>query len=255
MRAPLLLALTGCLGACAAVPAPPVSPVHDDAAEGDVARDVAEAGPDPRLAWSVRSMPRSAERDVESVGRYLRAREPDRERRLKAMHDFVADRIAYDFDAWYSDAAPEEDTEAEPVLARHLAVCAGYAALLAAIARVTGDEVRVVDGEAIFPDRTRKPHAWNEAWVGDRWAPIDVTWDAGWVDGAGFHKRYRTDYFLVSNGAFSRDHFAIGSPCPPADVPVQVAKPGEPLPDGDFFRVLRDHRGCPTGMIVAPPPG
>jgi hypothetical protein len=242
MRAAAVLGLVACVGACAGVPT-------------SRARETADPAPESRLARSVQRMPRSAERDIESVGRYLRASEPDLERRLKAIHDFVADRVAYDFDAWYTDTVPPEDADAEQVLARRLAVCAGYAALLAAIGRVTGDDVRVVDGEAIFPDGVRKPHAWNEAWIDDRWAPIDVTWDAGSVDGGGFHKRYRTDYFLVSNGAFSRDHFAIRSTCPPAvDLPVLVVQPDDPRAKGDFFGVVRDERGCPSEMFVVAPP-
>ena len=44
----------------------------------------------------VAAMPRAEETSIEAVARYIAAREPDRRARIKALHDWVADRIAYD---------------------------------------------------------------------------------------------------------------------------------------------------------------
>ena len=51
--------------------------------------------------------------------------------RLKAAHDWVADRIAYDAPAYAVHKYPPQD--AETVFARRVGVCAGYAELLAAL--------------------------------------------------------------------------------------------------------------------------
>jgi hypothetical protein len=45
-------------------------------------------------------MPRDAETDIAAVARYIKEREPDPKQRVKALHDWVADRIAYDAPAY-----------------------------------------------------------------------------------------------------------------------------------------------------------
>ncbi|MEO0815430.1 MAG: hypothetical protein AAFY60_21405, partial [Myxococcota bacterium] len=44
----------------------------------------------------VTSIPASAETDIESVAKYIAARESDPFMLVKALHDYVADRVAYD---------------------------------------------------------------------------------------------------------------------------------------------------------------
>ena len=56
---------------------------------------------------------------------------------------------------------------------RRRAVCAGYANLLAALGKVTGDDIRVVTGDARTDgsDLTGEGHAWNAARIGDALGP------------------------------------------------------------------------------------
>jgi transglutaminase/protease-like cytokinesis protein 3 len=82
-----VMGLVGCAGA-----APPNARgvVHQRPEPRFVAQRV------PALDAVVAGMPRAAETSIADVARYIAAREPDRRARIKALHDWVADRITYD---------------------------------------------------------------------------------------------------------------------------------------------------------------
>src|SRR4029450_4661324 len=111
--------------------------------------------------------------------------------------DYVADRIAYDTDAYRRREFGNQD--APTVFQRRTGVCAGYANLLAALGKVTGDDIRVVTGDARTDgsDLTGEGHAWNVVRVGERWALVDATWDSGNLTESGFEKEYDTDYLFA----------------------------------------------------------
>lgn len=176
----------------------------------------------------VAAMPRDAETSIEAVARYIGEREPDPVRRIKALHDWVADRIAYDAPALKLPRIPAEDGEPEAVFRSRKGVCAGYAALMVALARFTHDEIVYVVGDA----RTSldpvhgEPHAWNAAKVDGQWVLIDATWDAGSVNTA-FEKRYSTAFLFTPPEIFRVSHF-------PDQAEWQLATP--PLARAEFFR-------------------
>ncbi|HVD76102.1 MAG TPA: transglutaminase domain-containing protein, partial [Vicinamibacteria bacterium] len=149
--------------------------------------------------------------------------------RVKALHDYVADRVAYDVPALRSGQFPPQD--AETVFRSRRAVCAGYAQLLAALGQATGDEIVVVLGDARADggDVTGVGHAWNAARIGGRWALIDATWDAGRIAPApdGFRKEYRTRYLFAPPEVQGVTHF-------PDEARWQLRDP--PLDRGEFFR-------------------
>jgi len=96
----------------------------------------------------VTSMPAEAEVSIESVGTYIATREPDPVLRVKALHDWVADRIAYDTPNYLAHTIPQADGNAQAVFRSRIGVCAGYAKLLAALGKVTGDEILYIVGDA-----------------------------------------------------------------------------------------------------------
>jgi hypothetical protein len=215
---------------------------------------------DARISPWITGMPESVERDVDSVGAYLRAHEPDPHRRIKAIHDYAADRVSYDATADLS-GPPAADCDVDTVFRTHRAVCCGYARLVEALGRATGDGVRFVSGKAIV-DGTPGPHAWNEAWLDEAWRPIDATWDAGWVEGNEFHKKYSTRYFLPERDEFTRDHIdgerendaseaSDERACPPSQAEAAPSASS----GNDFFKVVRDANGCVTKVTVFGPPG
>jgi transglutaminase-like putative cysteine protease len=181
----------------------------------------------PTLHPAVASMPADAERSIESVARYIADRDSTPEGRLKAAHDWVADRIAYDAPAYLAHQIPAQD--AATVFARRVAVCAGYADLLAALGKALGVEVLYLSGDARTDGvrETGESHAWNAARLGSRYVLVDATWDSGFIEGTRFKKAYRTEYFETPPDVFSVDHF-------PREERWQLR--ATPLSRGDFFR-------------------
>lgn len=178
----------------------------------------------------VAKMPRSAETSISAVAHYIAAREKDPVLRIKALHDWVADRIAYDTVAFYSNNIP--DQSAERTFKSRRSVCAGYANLLAALGAAINETIIVVTGDARdrkLGDRlTGMGHAWNAAKISGQWYLIDATWDSGYCSREkGFTKAYRTEYLLPPPAVMIEDHF-------PEDKTWQLL--AHPLSQGDFLR-------------------
>jgi hypothetical protein len=158
---------------------------------------------------AVTSMPKEAETSIQSVGRWIAEHERDPMMRVKALHDYVADRIAYDGPNYVAGHIPHADGDAQTVFRTRVGVCAGYAQLLTALGKVTGDEILYVVGDA---RSQRSPmegegHAWNAAKIDGQWYLIDVTWDAGHLEGSAFVKKYSTEYLFTPPDQFAVTHF------------------------------------------------
>jgi hypothetical protein len=232
-------------------PEPPARPTGPVAVEGEPEAGARRADGTPvwplpaTLHPLVASMPPEAERSIEDVARYVAERERDPWMRVKALHDYVADRVAYDVDAYRRRVFEGQD--AATVLQRRRAVCAGYANLLAALGKVTGDDIRVVIGDARVDgsDLTGEGHAWNAARIGDAWVLIDATWDAGNVSDKGFEKEYGTDYLFSPPAIQGVTHF-------PEDPRWQLREPA--LSRGEFFRqpILRPRFFAEGFTLVSP---
>jgi hypothetical protein len=193
----------------------------------------------PNVAWpwkqatlhpAVAKMPASVETSIKSVARYIAKQEPDPMLRIKALHDYVADRIAYDSDSYFSGKIP--DQSAESTFRTRKSVCAGYANLLSALAKAINEKIVVVEGDARDPASADKltgsGHAWNAARIGQRWYLIDACWDAGSVSrDTGFTKCYRTEYLFPPPAVMIEDHF-------PDKLTWQLL--AKPLSQGEFLR-------------------
>ncbi len=235
----------------APVPAPVVVP---EPVPGDRPPAVPEATPVPATApWPMAAtlhplvvgMPAEAEASIAAVGKYIAEREPDRRMRIKALHDYVADRVAYDAVALAEGRRPPQD--AETVFTTHMGVCAGYANLLTALGDAAGEEIVVVVGDARTDgsDVTGQSHAWNAARIDDVWHLIDATWDAGSVAGRTYTKGYNTSYLFAPPEVFAVSHF-------PEQQNWQML--ARPLTRGEFFRapMLRGEFYAQGLTLVAP---
>jgi transglutaminase/protease-like cytokinesis protein 3 len=177
----------------------------------------------------VRSIPPEEETSIESVGKYIASREKDPVLRIKALHDYVADRIAYDGPAFRSGNIPMEDGDAQQTFARKLGVCAGYAQLLVALGKASGDEITYISGNVRTMESSvdGASHAWNAAKIDGVWYLIDPTFDAGYLEGSTFHKQYTSDYLFTPPEVFGVSHF-------PQDIAWQLRD--KPITRGDFIR-------------------
>jgi transglutaminase/protease-like cytokinesis protein 3 len=183
----------------------------------------------PTLHPAVANMPPSAEKSIESVAQYIAKQEHDPVQRIKALHDYVADRVAYDTVAFYSGNFPPQD--AKTVFRTRKAVCAGSANLLAALGAAINENIVVVAGDArggATSDKvTGTGHAWNAAKIKGHWYLIDSTWDAGFTEPKGFTKKYKTDYFLIPPEVMIRNHL-------PENQTWQLL--AKPVSQGEFLR-------------------
>jgi hypothetical protein len=181
----------------------------------------------PTLDPLVNEIPAASEASIDSVARYIADRTSDPARRLKAAHDWVADRIAYDAPAYAAHRYPPQD--AETVFRTRTGVCAGYARLLEAMGRALGVEVLYVVGDARTSGskESGEGHAWNVARVDGHYLHLDATWNSGYVDGPKFTKHYRTDYYLTPAAVFGLDHF-------PEEARWQLRD--KPISRGEFMR-------------------
>lgn len=211
-----------------------VEPAPEDSkAEPVPADSPAPAGPP--TVWpsaavvhpAVLAMPAEAKASVAAVGQYLKDKESDPGRRVKAIHDFAATHLAYDSVALAEGRYPDQSAEA--VLKAGLAVCAGYANLTKAVADVTGDEVVVVVGDSRgrADEVDGEPHAWNAAKIDGLWYLLDPTWDSGHVKDGTFVREYRTSYLFVPPQLIGITHFP--------DEPAWQLRDA-PLSRGEFAR-------------------
>jgi transglutaminase/protease-like cytokinesis protein 3 len=183
-----------------------------------------------RIHPLISKIPKSAESSIESVAQYIAAHEADPVLRIKALHDYVADRIAYDCEQFYAHNIHDQD--AETVFRKRKGVCAGYANLLSAMASAVNEKIIVVIGDARDPSTGDKltgvGHAWNAACIGDSWYLIDSFWDAGYISREkGFTKAFKLDYFMPPPQVMIQDHF-------PDETSWQLL--ASPISQGEFLR-------------------
>ncbi len=196
-----------------------------------------ELAPDGRPLWPLPStlhplvldMPAESEKTLEDAAKYIAANEPNRWMRIKALHDYVADRVAYDTVAYFTQRNNMPPQDALTVFRTRTGVCAGYAQLLAAMGVAAGEEIVVVVGDARTEssDLTGEGHAWNAAQIDGAWYLIDPTWDSGHLEGQEFVKAYTTSNLFTPPTVFSVTHF-------PDETRWQLSDP--PISRGDFFR-------------------
>ncbi|MBE9137971.1 transglutaminase [Nodosilinea sp. LEGE 07088] len=195
---------------------------------------------------TVVNMPASAETSIASVAQYIASQEKDPMLRVKALHDYVADRIAYDAPNYFAGNYPPQD--AETVFQRRVAVCAGYAKLLEALGQAIGEEIVYVvgDSRSSTSDLEGQSHAWNAAKINGQWYLIDATWNSGTVDRAsGFQKAYKTDYLFPPPEVMGISHF-------PDDESFQLRS--QPITRGEFLRqpMMRAQFFAEGMQLVAP---
>jgi Transglutaminase-like superfamily len=183
-----------------------------------------EQSPHPRAL----AIPSSEEVSIESVAAYFLAQEPSQTLRFRLLHDWVADRIAYDANS-LADGSYVGKQAVKDVFAARMGVCAGYARVLEALGKAAGLDVRYVLGwvKVKSSDVDGARHAWNIATLDGKAYLADATWNSGFIRNGNFSKEYRSDYVFTTPEAFGFDHF-------PEDEKDQLRE--IPISRGDFMR-------------------
>lgn len=152
--------------------------------------------------------------------------------RAAAIYEWVARNVAWDVDAYRR--RKEIAGTAEAVYRRRVALCGGYVALYARLAKEAGLVVEPVEGYAKGFDyrhgqRTgENNHAWLAVLVDGRWRLVDPTWGSGHVMSGRFVRDFSWAYFLVPSEQLILSHF-------PEDSRWQLVQ--QPLARRDFERM------------------
>jgi transglutaminase-like putative cysteine protease len=127
--------------------------------------------------------------------------------KLKAIHDWVAGNISYDYQAYLvgqSQLVPASET-----LKSKKGVCRDYAFLVAAMSRAAGLQAKVINGQANKNNTwASQSHSWNEVYADGRWVTVDATWDAGYIQNNNFVAALSTKYFAPDIREFALTHYA-----------------------------------------------
>jgi transglutaminase-like putative cysteine protease len=206
-----------------------------EAPQGDAAAHAVRRTDDGKPLWplpktlhpAIASVPADAERNIDALGSYIQSSESDPFLRAKAVHDWIADRIAYDVKAYRTGKYPSQDADA--VFGARRGVCSGYSLLFVALAKAAGVDAVLVAGDARTEgnDVRGEGHAWNAVRIDGAYYLVDATWDAGSVDGDDFKKGFGTDYLFTPPEVFGLTHF-------PDQDGWQLRD--HPIDRGEFFR-------------------
>ena len=178
----------------------------------------------------IASIPAEVETSHQSVAKYIAEKERDPHLRIKAIHDYIAERISYDVKTMRSrDVDRRAPQDPKSVFESKLAVCDGYSQLFKAMVEEIGGQAEYIAGESRDIDGMVGDiaHAWNAVVIEGVWYLVDVTWDSGAVKGDDFLKQYSTDYLLTPPDLFVVTHF-------PSHEKWQLLQ--EPISRGEFLR-------------------
>jgi hypothetical protein len=157
--------------------------------------------------------PSSAETSATSLVSYLSQPARDDTEKARAIFRWVADRISYDVDAYFSNQLVK--MSADDVLRQRRGICDGYATLFEKLAREAGMEVVTIKGYAkaygyIPGSRFDRPnHAWNAIKINGQWRLIDATWGAGYIKNGKYVKVLAETFFLASPEQFMFSHLPV----------------------------------------------
>ncbi|MBX3172752.1 MAG: hypothetical protein KF760_35470 [Candidatus Eremiobacteraeota bacterium] len=157
--------------------------------------------------------PPEVEKDVASLAHYLVAPARNDEEKIRAIYRWVADRISYDTEMFFSGKWEHHD--GAQTLRSRTAICDGYATLVDELGKAAGLKTEIVPGFAngMVSDQDEKEnHAWNAVKLPGGWRLLDATWGAGDVgDDHKFHKRFKPFYFLPPAEQMLVTHFPTES--------------------------------------------
>jgi hypothetical protein len=164
------------------------------------------------------------ESSIKSVAEYIARQESDPYLRIKALHDYVINRVSYDFQALETGIQTSQD--AQTVFVTRKAVCGGYANLFMALSQAIGINTAVIVGDIrqdlgftnsismktqqfvktgqLNSDDELTLHAWNAVKVIDNWQLVDTTWDD--INSSQNQSLYKSDYLMPPPEVMIIDH-------------------------------------------------
>lgn len=99
--------------------------------------------------------------------------------KMVAIYDWVTENIAYDLEKAENIAA--YGSGADYVLEKRRGICHDYALLTQELLLSVDIEATYEKGEVINAKGEEELHAWNLAYIDNRWYALDTTWGAGFI--------------------------------------------------------------------------
>jgi hypothetical protein len=131
--------------------------------------------------------------------------------RAAALYEWVATHLSWDVQGYLAHRSSMESPE--DVYRRRVALCGGYVALFARLAREAGLTAAPVTGYAKGFDyrhgqgTRHSNHAWVAVRLDGSWRLVDPTWGSGFVEAGRFVPRFTWAYFLVPPDELILSHF------------------------------------------------
>lgn len=147
--------------------------------------------------------------NLPSLVNYLVKDQKDQSGKVRVIHDWICNNIAYDTDMYFSGRISKQDYVS--VLKKQKGVCSGYSAVFLEMCKNAGIEAIGIHGWSKgfgFNGRLDAAcaHEWNAVKIGNNWRLVDCCWDAGYVEIRTFIKNYSTQYYFLSAEAFIYSH-------------------------------------------------
>ncbi len=125
--------------------------------------------------------------------------------KLAAIYQWVTQNIAYDYNAYKEQANILKP--ASVIIQEKKGMCRDYSFTVAALARASGLEAKIVYGQARNGENGRTEyHAWNEVKLNGNWIFLDSTWDAGYVKSGQFFRSPQLKFFNMESKGTSQTH-------------------------------------------------
>jgi len=128
--------------------------------------------------------------------------------KVRAIFDWIADNIKYDYVNFKNKTVTSIQIEPETVYMERKAVCEGYSNLFKTMLDFCNIESKVISGyarndiETIFLNESN--HAWNSAKLNNRWYLFDVTWARDTLN-----KKINYFYFQTDPKIFILNHYPL----------------------------------------------
>lgn len=147
---------------------------------------------------------------------------------IKAVYNYIAENVAYDYDHLYKDSYKLKYT-GYAALVKKKAVCQGYTQLFYRLMLMRGIDCRMI---ASLP---KENHSWNIVKLGDVYYNLDCTWEAEYDD----YPEY--EWFLMCPGSFVISEDMIHDP----DTEYSSAEflAAYPMASEDYVQVWKDSAG------------
>jgi hypothetical protein len=146
-----------------------------------ISQEAAKYGPkDSRSFWTWQTRFDSNAQIDETAKRIVNGAENDREKAYR-LYKWIGEHITYDDKkalAIQSGKYRSLIYGAIPTFQTRTGICSDYSALMVAMGKAVGLEVKQELGQAMLPDGSGGAHAWNIVYVKEekKWIPCDPTW-------------------------------------------------------------------------------